>query len=499
MKINKHLNKTRITILLVCLFFAFLIGKALFVRPFIGMADNGDFFREMNNSGLYYLTDNFNDRHFGYFNRLYGIRQYRVDNGTIIITSVSFLIRIAVAVNKIFISSSIFDIRILAAIYFLLFIFAFYSIISDISRLIKLPVIITAVSAIVIFGDIGYMAYFNSFYGEPASFVFFFLLLAFLLRLLGKQRLTIINLLGFLFSALIFVTAKQQNAPVTVVILILSIRLSALRKDKLWRLVILCFSVIIIGSSAFVYFSTSKDIAHINQYHSLTRGVLENSADIQKDTEEVGLDSKYSMLQGTTYYDRYSLEAPESDQMNDEFYSKYGIPSIMRYYLNHPDRLNEKLNIAAKNSFTIRPEVLGNFEKSEGKSYVSKASTFSLWSTMKEKIFPHSFKFILLFYFIYFGGLSKLYIDNYKRRDTRAMIRLEAFGAVALMGMMQFGISSIGAGDADLAKHLFLFNVCYDFMFLSELVFIEDFIYSKLRLKERVGEIIWKQKRLISG
>lgn len=484
MKINKLMNRKQTGILLGSIVLIYIIVKVLFIKPYIGMADNGDFYREMNNSGLYYLTTSFNDRHFGYFSRLYGIRQYTLDSNSILLSSLSFIIKLAVDVSKLLGYGSVFDMRILAAIYCILFVFAFYILLSDISETIKLPPIITAALCIIIFGDIGYIAYFSSFYGEPASFVFLFLTLAFLVRILKKHGTSIFNLLAFLISALVFVTAKQQNTPAVVFILLLCFRLYALREDKSWKLVLIACSIFITACSAFVYLSGSNGIEHINQYHALTRGILMNSNNPEKDTEEIGIDGKYSILKGTTYYDKYSIIDPESKVMNEEFYTNYSFISIMKYYMTHSDRLDEKLNITAKNSFDIRPNVLGNYEKSEGMNYGSKAIMFSFWSTIKKRIFPDSFKFILLFYVVYFAGLIKLYVDKYRKNDTNSIIKIEAFAAVALIGVMQFGISFVGAGDADLAKHLFLFNVCFDFMFLSELIFLVNIIYFKLHLND---------------
>jgi outer membrane scaffolding protein for murein synthesis (MipA/OmpV family) len=41
------------------------------LRPIIGVADNGDFGRIMGSTGLRHMSDNFNDRYFGFVNREY--------------------------------------------------------------------------------------------------------------------------------------------------------------------------------------------------------------------------------------------------------------------------------------------------------------------------------------------------------------------------------------------------------------------------------------------
>lgn len=499
MRTKQRVNRRQISILVATLILGILTVRMLFIKPVIGMADNGDFFREIHNVGLYYLSDSFEDRHFGYFNKLFGIRQYPFEKNTGFVSSLSLLIRGAVATDKLFTHDFVFDIRWLAAFYTAAFLVAFYVLLKNLSEGIKLPVVVVAAAAILIFGDVGYISYFNSFYGEPASYVFLFLMLASIFRIIKKEKPTVLDFLGFALCALVFVGAKQQNSPIAVLIAIVCVRMLLLRKDRLWRTVIASCTAVILIVSSFVYLSITDDIKHINQYHALTRGILQNSKDTEKDVEELGLDRKYSLLAGTTYYDKYSLEHSESELMNTEFYPEYGFGGIVKFYLTHMDRLIEKLDIAARNGFSIRPKVIGNYEKAENLEYGKKAGLFSLWSTAKEAVFPKSFKFIVFFYAAYYAVLLKLYIGRLKNGDLREKIKLEVFAMVGLIGLIQFGVSFVGAGDADMAKHLFLFDVCFDFMFVSGFVFIANAIYVRLGIEERAGGFLWKRKSLISG
>lgn len=495
-------NPKQEVLLLAALSLTVLIVFSLFVNPIIGMADNGDFFREIHNLGIYYLTDSFDERHFGYFNKLYGIRQYPFDQNTIFVSSLSLLIRVALSLDLWVTMDNLFDLQTLAVLYTVIFVAAFYMLLKRVSEHVALPVLaVTAVIAIGIFGDIGYIAYFNSFYGEPASYVFLFLTLAFLFRLLSKEKPSMGDFFAFFISALIFVGAKQQNAPVGVFMAALCLRFLLLRKDKPWRILIISAVTAILAVSAFVYGSMTDDISHINQYHAVTRGILENSKNPERDVEELGLDKKFSLLAHTTYYDKYTLEKSESALLNEEFYPKYGYGTIIKYYVLHPDRAFEKLDIAARHAYSIRPEVIGNYEKEAGKGYGKKTDFFSAWSSLKAIVFPKSFKFIVFFYALYYGGLMKFYIGRFKDSDYRGMIRMEAFGLMGLIGLLQFSVSFLGAGDADMAKHLFLFNVCFDFMFFAMVIYVINQFYVKwgIGMGQKAGGFRWKQKKSISG
>ncbi|WP_079427221.1 hypothetical protein [Clostridium oryzae] len=484
---NKKINISERTIVIIsCIILSFIALRVLFIKPLIGMADNGDFFREINNAGLYYLSDNYKDRHFGYFNRLYGIRQYLYESNDVFISSLFILIKIALFINKIFISGKIFDLRVLAILYFSFFILAFFMIMNFFSKIVKKPVLLVMVSlTIFIFGDIGYLAYFNSFYGEPASYVFFFLMLGIVFKISDENSPRLKLFIFYTIVSTIFITAKQQNTPTIILLLILNTRILTLRKSKLWKLIVAAGTAVIVVASICTYALITQNISHINKYHAYTRGILSESSDQEKDTEALGLNKKFTILNGTTYYDKYFIENPESKRMNEEFYKNLSYFSIIKYYLTHIDKLSGKLNMAAKNSFIIRPDAIGNYEKAYGNKYGGKTYFFTAWSSIKCRLFPRNFKFILFFYASFYGMLMKAYIEGFIKKDLRLKMIIEILAIVGVIGIMQFGISFLGAGDADISKHLFLFNVCFDCMLISQVIFIFSYIYQRFILKKR--------------
>ncbi|MFR3912201.1 MAG: hypothetical protein ACLTYB_13815 [Clostridium paraputrificum] len=77
-------------------FFLILIigGITLFIRPIIGVADNGDYFRIMSSNNLYHLPIE-EDKILGYFNKDYGIYEYYNESETLLISTQSFFIKFA--------------------------------------------------------------------------------------------------------------------------------------------------------------------------------------------------------------------------------------------------------------------------------------------------------------------------------------------------------------------------------------------------------------------
>lgn len=472
----------------------------LFIGPRIGMADNGDFYREIQNVGIYYTTDNYADRHFGYFNRFYGIREYETDGGTGFVSSLSVVIRAALILDTAVTGDNVFNISFLAGLYAAGFLFVFYTLLKELTRDMSLTMtFITAALLFFILGDVGYLAYFNSFYGDPLSFLGMLLTFACLLRVIRKDKPGLPDLFLFGASVIVFVGAKQQNSPVGILLAAFMVRLALIRKDKAWRIAAVSMAGVVAVSSGLFYFLIKDDIVHINQYHALTRGILENSDDPEGDLAKLGIDPEFALVSGSTYYDSYGLEDAESNLMQEEFYRKYGFTGIIKYYVTHPDRLMEKLDMAARNGFAIRPEVMGNYEKQEGRSYGEKTSYFTLWSSAKTRLFPGSFKFVLVFYLLFYGVLAKRYMKAMKSGNTRQRITLEFLALVGIIGVIQFGVAFVGAGDADLGKHLFLFNLCFDVMFATLVLSALQSLLNRSGIAERLGAFIWKPKSSISG
>jgi hypothetical protein len=61
---------------------------------------------------------------------------------------------------------------------------------------------------------------------------------------------------------------------------------------------------------------------------------------------------------------------------------------------------------------------------------------------------------------------GKRYILLRKKEDLDLQLYEEVFVYVFLVGVSQIFISILGAGDADLGKHVFMFNVAFDIILL---------------------------------
>lgn len=449
--------------LLAALGVLLVTGIALFTPPYIGMADNGDFFRALYGNGIFFSDPAYDSQYWGHFVREYGIMQYFNENEASLATSQSLLIRLTLLLAKLGGDGLVLDVRIQGAILALLLAGAVYLLVEALTWGAKGRYgYAVAGLAVFVFADTGYTAYFNSFYAEGLSYVMLLLLVAAWLLLYRGRYNDYVLLALFAFSAIGLTTSKQQNAPVGILVALVGILLLFLRRGRTYRTVAAAVLAVIMAAGAATYVWIPKEFVNINKYHAMTRGVLLHSPDPEGDLHFFGIDSQYALLKDTVYYDRYSPVDVNSKVMDEEFYSRFGFGSIAAFYATHPDRLLSMLDRAAENGFTIRPKAMGNYEISAGKPFQAKTGFFSSYSWLKEKLVPKTFGFIVLWALIMVGGYAPAALAAFRVRDVRRLQKPLLLAAVMGMGFMGIMVSVIGAGDADMAKHEFLFTAAFD-------------------------------------
>ncbi|MCR4435938.1 MAG: hypothetical protein QHH06_08845 [Clostridiales bacterium] len=446
--------------ILAVLWAAAVMISMLMVKPIIGVADNGDFSRIMGQTGLEYISSDRSDRYFGYVNREYKMT-HEAAPGRGYFSSEVLLVWLAKLLNCTFtLQKQIFDIRFLSFIYICTLLLSFYLIIKSAKGDAPLLNIAAAAAFIFTFTDIAYISYFNSFYGEAVSFSFLLLSTGWALWLARQQKYPVAALAAFFTAALFFVAAKVQYAPVGLLVAFFGIRLMGLRKDKVWRFSIAFFCALMVVASMTSYLSVPEGIRVCNKYQTVFYGVLKDSPDPRKDLEELGMDPGLAVLAGTNYFmQQYPLDIKDP-AFSKEISEKVNPLKIALFYAKHPSRFLRKLQTAAKYGFDIM-QGFGNYEKAPGIEYGKTAKSLGLWSNLRLKILPRSLGFVASFYAVYFAVLL---IRRKKADTTQLKLFLEILMLIGLIGASQFVVPLIGDGEADLSKHMFLFNVCFDMM-----------------------------------
>ncbi len=452
-----------------------IITAVLFLSPYIGMEDNGDFQRVTYAQGLYDLPENSDLLYNGYYIREYGIMQYFNEYGTTVYSSQFLLIQPAIWLDKLFTGNdAVFDLRYLAAVITVYFMVVLYFLMDYMTnRLTLVGALLIGAAAVFVFLDTGYTAYFSSFYAEPLAFVSLLACTTCLLLYIDGRYNPAVLLVSFLLNGMVLTFAKQQFAPIGVLLGLMILLFYKKERSKLFRSMIFVFSTGLITLGAATYLLISASFTNINMYHSMTRGVLMVSENPAQALESFDIEQQYELLDSTIYFDKYPEIDPENQLLVDDFYSQYSVFSILKYYAENPNLFADMLKLAAKSAYRNRPS-MGNYEYSTGYPANTLADTFTFHSKIKLAYTPKTLGFIIIWSALVLAMLYK------KRRKL-----LTVFGLI-MIGLSQIVVSILGAGDADLAKHIFLYNAVFDMvnviMFANIIRFFDE-KYQRWRLK----------------
>ncbi|ALS29801.1 membrane protein [Paenibacillus sp. 32O-W] len=446
---------------------AVILAALLFTKPFIGVADNGDFQRIMVSVGLTYPEHarTYEERFFHYAHSQYSYGEFKAggywSSQLIFAMAASLLGRIW--------NAGAFDIRVLGFLYALTLLAATWIVVRFGAGKSRLAAFLLAAAVLFVFYDIGYVAYFNSFFGEPVSLLFMLMTVGFAFWLTSRQEPSAWLLAAFFASAIMLACSKIQNAPVGVAFALLALRFAALRDDRRWRRRVYTLCAVTVAVSIAMYVAAPKELKHINLYQTVFYGILKDSPDPKRDLRDLGLSEELAVNAGTNYFQTDAPIKQDDPLLEREFYSKLSHKDVAVYYLTHPGRFIDKLEAGAKAGMTIRPYYLGNYEQAEGKPPGALSYAYSAWSEFKARHVPKSLGFLIAFYALYYLILLFLYMQ---RSDRRYRIGLETLMLIGLVGIFSLCVPLLGDGEADLGKHLFMFNVCFDMMAIAGAVWI---------------------------
>ena len=421
----------------------------------IGMADNGDYFRVLTTNDLYSYEQADSDQYFGYFDKEYGIREYYNDaTAGGITTSQNIFIRAAVAIDTFITHDYVFDVRYLAGLqiaFLALGVFLFV----DYLTFNKKPAAGYLIAALVtlVFADLAYGAYFNSFFQEATVYISFMICISSAL-LLGQKRKYNPYFLMILFAlgALLLIFAKQQNAPLGVVLAILCIFIAIRTHIKRLRGLALIIAGVLAVSGVAVYALIPQKFVDINKYQTMTRGTMLSSEDPEDALSQFMINRQYALLNGTTTFDRYPEIKYDDDTMTENFYNKFSYLDVAIFYMKNPDQLYTMMDYASRNLYLTRPEMVGNYEKEAGMEYGAKTDFLVFYSTLKQNITPKTIGFLIMW------CLGAILLGLRNRYQMLVII------LCVLIGLSQILVSIVGDGDADFAKHVFLYTLIFDYI-----------------------------------
>ncbi len=403
------------------------IAWQLWLAPYTGLADNGDFAKVIGRYSLGPAQPSEQDT-FHFF-----IREWKRDPSKLWISPYwgieVWLTRAALLFER----AGHFDIRWLGLIHTLVFGWGLWHLSALVTRRAWLLGLVAALA----FADAAYVSYFQSFYFDTAAIVFGFLFFSAWLRNSldadrGPQFAMICGAAGFALS-------KGPHAPA----MLLMAAILLLSRRKHWAgaaLALLCGAGYMLSQTTREYQATA--------YYNLAFFKL-------GPRDEKALDALRIRPEDRKLLGTHAFEATSPAQNAEwlkNFFPEGGYGNALRYYTGNPAiALSVMWSDLSTEAKQIRAENLGNYERSTGQRYCTLSHSYSLWSDAKSALFrafpAHVFLLAAL------GGWVAY------RSSLLRPIALALLG----MGAVEFGIATL-ADALETYRHLLLFHFAYDWI-----------------------------------
>jgi hypothetical protein len=353
-----------------------------------------------------------------------------------------------------------FDIRWLGAIHAALCLSAFAILLAAWRKLPPLALAASAILPLIVFTDVCYTAYLNTFYMDAAALCALLLMTATAVWLATAPGT--FPLCMFTAAALFFVTSKAQHAlwmwlPAA---FLLSQNVGQALPPANPRI----FRTFAAAASALVLFAgiamlVSTDLSYRGQ--ALFNVIFFRLGPAGADLRELGITPSELHYTGSH---SYAPGAPTNNrQWSEQFYARTGTARLMNWYLRHPARTLRFLGQTLRDGAAeMRPYNLSNFPQSAGRPPGARTARFALWSDWRTALVLR-WPWHLLFWYLLFVAACAA---------TRSRLKWLALG-VATLGAGEFFAAALG--DAlDAGRHLFLFQaatdltICFAVAFLAQ-------------------------------
>nr|WP_314463585.1 hypothetical protein [uncultured Clostridium sp.] len=453
----------------------------LFLPNYLGVANDGSTDEVMRTAGIYYM-DKDPEQNFGnYFNKTYTeVASGAEAQGNAWNSQLIFL-KAAKALDYLFTKDSIFDIRFLGLIYFLLYLPALYLIVRQTCERVKSfsEGTLIAGAGLIIFSDVGYVTYFNSFYPEALWFLTLIYCIGAFMSFQNKRSFykDLSALILILLSGGVLVSSRRQCAVMGFILAVSVIRLISVRRSFIWGGGCVAGALMLSLLSFISILGYPSDFSETSKLHAMTRGVLFSSADPAQTLTEFGIDPSYELLADASAYDYLPFVRSGDSSLYHGFLDQYSISDIGIYYLRHPGSLIGMIDVSIRQGMGMRRSNCGNYEKEAGFPEKAKSLFWSGWSSFKELSAPKTVGYLILLT----GSVIFLFYRGYSIRpveDRRNTVFLDMLFMVLAFLLSQSIVVIVNSGDAEMVQRLFLVGLSIDI--ITYCIFAE--LLHKLRI-----------------
>jgi hypothetical protein len=423
----------------------------LFIPPIVGLADQGDFVRTIGRFG-------YGPQHHASLEYVYVEPKYIPDpqyrspyweqaNSEYLFVGAALLL------NKLVSKDGALDITVAGFVHALAFLAVFARLLWVTRR--ERAHTLLWIGALVVLTDAGYAVYWNSWYAEPASCMFFLLLLAEAVEMARAGQTSLAGILRWSLWAVLWILAKPQNAPVGLILGLFTFRLAMWAGSKPARAVAVAGGCAMFACAAFNVLAMPGYGRQANTYGVIFSGILPESKNPEADLRALGLDPQLAKYSGTGAWTpgTYFQEMAASGVLR-----QVNTFTVLRFYLLRPARMWSRLHGLLPQITFLRRDWYGNFEPSAGLPPAAQSHAFTLWSGFHERVLPYVNRWIVFALAVWPLLAAWRWI---RARDILRRRRLELLTLLPVCCLA--ALFSAVYGDAfDVIKHLYLFNLLLD-------------------------------------
>lgn len=322
-------------------------------------------------------------------------------------------------------------------------------------------------AAVTVLCDVGYVAYFNSFYGEALEHVMLVFCAALLVRVLDRERRTTVwDGLWCALAAVGYGWAKFFNIPLAILLTVILEGAVFLRCPQRRRVLVLGAASAALLLAVWKTVPGWMDIE--TNYNAVFFGVVraQDEDTARRYLADLGLPEELADWRDTNYYMDGLLPELEARGLREaaESVSK---GDLIRFYLTHPGRLWEQVKVTAMHCGMIRPYYLANYGR--GHPLMSYTGRMSLWSGLRDWLALDTVwgSVVTAAAFV---GLAVIIFRKRARPVWLAALLLALLGALGYAFLLPVMLN----GEGDFAKHMFAYIELMDLVLLACLAMALD-------------------------
>lgn len=428
---------------------AALVGFQLFVPPIVGLSDNGDFIRILGRFG--YGPSDKSNRYSFVDHDFIPDPDYRAP-GYEVMTSELLFAAPMFAMARLFHLTRI-PLRAFGAMHYAAFLLVLARLFF-VTRKFRAAYFIWAASVLIL-TDVGYVAYWNSLYSEPASCIFFLFLLAESIAICSAGELSFYTVARWTVAAILLVTAKPQNVTLCPLLVLFLLANWGRIRVRSSQIAVFASVFLVIFASAAEYRSVSQNVMRDTSYNMMFLSVLPESRHPLQDLKALGLDAALIRFKGTGAW------APQSglyDRSAFDSLSPVLNPGrIGQFYALRPTRWWRHVTTVLPSAFGIRPEACGNFERSARRPPGMLSDSFAIWGMLHAKVNGGFARVVL----IVVAGFPLIGMGFRNRLSSEARRWLDLGMFLSAGCLVSFLTAAFGDANEPV-KHQFLSNLLLD-------------------------------------